>query len=111
MNGELARLDAIDDGTLGLLLDDNKPINIPPSIKGPFGNYYDPRKSVDLAYCMTTHKSQGSEFDTVIYVMCKSHAWMLDRNNFYTAVTRAKHKVIVISDSKAIGYAMRKPRR
>ena len=59
---------------------------------------------------MTTHKAQGSEFDEVIYFMTKSQAWMLDRNNFYTGVTRAKKKVTVICDRKALAYAMRRPR-
>lgn len=110
MNGELATIDYIDDGAINLILDDNRLKLIPPSLKGPFDFFYDPRKQIDLAYCMTTHKAQGSEFETVIYVMSKSQAWILNRNNFYTGVTRAKHKVLVITDRHALSYAMRRPR-
>ncbi len=110
MNGELATVDYIDDGAINLVFDDNSSKLIPPSLKGPFDFFYDPRKQIDLAYCMTTHKAQGSEFETVIYIMSRSQAWMLNRNNFYTGVTRAKKKVLVISDRHALGYAMRRPR-
>ncbi|MCI0557497.1 MAG: AAA family ATPase [Nitrososphaera sp.] len=110
MNGELATIDAIDDGSINLILDDGKTKLIPPSIRGPFNMFYDPRKQIDLAYCMTTHKAQGSEFETVIYFMSKSQAWMLNRNNFYTGVTRAKRKVLVICDRFALSYAMRRSR-
>lgn len=110
MNGELGMLDHIDDGTLSLILDDNRHVIVPPSLKGPFNFIYDPRKQIDLAYCMTTHKAQGSEFEEVIYLMARNQAWMLDRNNFYTGVTRAKKKVTVICDRWALKYAMRRPR-
>lgn len=58
----------------------------------------DPRKRIELAYALTTHKCQGSEFERVIYVVNKSSGFMLNRNNFYTAVTRAKDKVVVFCD-------------
>ena len=60
-----------------------------------------------LAYAITVHKSQGSEFDTVILPIVKSHGRMLQRNLFYTAVTRAKKKCWLLGDPfsvyKAIG--------
>lgn len=60
-----------------------------------------------LAYAITVHKSQGSEFDTVILPVVKSHGRMLQRNLFYTAVTRAKQKCWLLGDPfsiyKAIG--------
>lgn len=55
-----------------------------------------------LAYAITVHKSQGSEFDTVILPMVRAHGRMLQRNLFYTAVTRAKQKVWILGDSTAI---------
>lgn len=57
---------------------------------------------IKLAYCMTIHKSQGSEFKNVVIVMPKNPAGMLVRNLFYTAITRAKKKVIVISEQNAV---------
>lgn len=47
---------------------------------------------ITLAYAITVHKSQGSEYQTVIMALVNSHAIMLQRNLFYTAVTRAKKK-------------------
>lgn len=110
MNGELGMVDEISDGSLHITFDDNRHVIIPPNVKGPFGNFYDPRKQIDLAYCMTTHKAQGSEFQSIIYFMTRAQAFMLNRNNFYTGVTRAKHRVIVICDPHALKYSMRKPR-
>lgn len=59
-----------------------------------------------LAYAITVHKSQGSEFDTVIMPMVRSQGRMLQRNLFYTAVTRAKRKVWLIGDRLAAQKAI-----
>jgi len=60
-----------------------------------------------LAYAITVHKSQGSEFDNVIIPIVKSQGRMLQRNLLYTAVTRAKKKCWLLGDPfsvyKAIG--------
>lgn len=58
----------------------------------------DRRFDVQLAYAMTIHKSQGSEFPFVIAVIHKSHSFMHTRNLIYTACTRAKHKLIIVGD-------------
>ncbi len=69
-----------------------------------------PRKEVPLklrlAYAITVHKSQGSEFDTVILPMVRNHGRMLQRNLFYTAVTRAKKKVWLLGDRGSIQRAI-----
>lgn len=57
---------------------------------------------LDLAYAMTIHKSQGSEYNTVIMPMMFSHEFMLTKNSVYTAWTRAKKKVICIGESEII---------
>ncbi|MCD8074389.1 MAG: ATP-dependent RecD-like DNA helicase [Lachnospiraceae bacterium] len=59
------------------------------------------------AYAMTVHKAQGSEYDTVILPMLPCFRRMLRRNIFYTAVTRAKKKVILIGSRKAIYMAIK----
>jgi len=59
---------------------------------------YDPRKDIDLAYAITTHKSQGSQYDHVIYIMNKCDAFLLNNRNMYTACSRAQKYVYVISD-------------
>lgn len=52
--------------------------------------------SLDLAYAITVHKSQGSEFHTVIMPICRSAPMLMCRNLLYTAVTRAKSMVIMV---------------
>ena len=56
---------------------------------------------LELAYAMSIHKSQGSEFPNVIIPLVKQHFVMLRRNLIYTAVTRGKKRVIVIGDPQA----------
>lgn len=61
---------------------------------------------ITLAYAITVHKSQGSEYHTVIMAVADSHAIMLQRNLFYTAVTRAKRKVILVGTKRALQRAV-----
>lgn len=65
-------------------------------------------ESVDLSYCITVHKSQGGEFSTVIIPLLKEHYVMLRRNLLYTAISRAKKKVILIGQSQAVYMAIHK---
>ena len=55
-----------------------------------------------LPYATTIHKSQGSEYSTVIIPIMMSHYIMLKRNLIYTAITRAKKKVILIGEKRAL---------
>ena len=55
-----------------------------------------------LAYASSVHKSQGSEYKVVIIPLSTSHYIMLQRNLLYTAITRAKQKVIIIGSKKGI---------
>lgn len=59
------------------------------------------------AYAMSVHKSQGSEYPVVILPMLPCFYRMLKRNIFYTAVTRAKQKVIIVGSQNAIRQAIR----
>lgn len=59
---------------------------------------FDPRKNIDLAYALTTHKMQGSEVPHVVYLLNKSTSFGQSRRNFYTAVSRARKSCVVISD-------------
>ena len=65
-------------------------------------------QNVDLAYVTTIHKSQGSEYKVVILNLMEGHTIMLKRNLLYTAVTRAKQKVIIIGQKKAIITAVQR---
>jgi exodeoxyribonuclease V alpha subunit len=78
-------------------------------MSGRRGAYYiNPQKDLDLAYVITTHKSQGSEYDRVAYIMNRSRTWLLNRKNFYTGISRAVNHVTVIADQKAIQVSLSK---
>ncbi len=64
------------------------------------------RNDLQLAYATTVHKSQGSEYDTVIFVLLPSQPMMLKRNLLYTGVTRAKKNTILITNDHAIDKAL-----
>jgi exodeoxyribonuclease V alpha subunit len=55
-------------------------------------------KDLSLAYALTIHKAQGSEFPCAVVVIHKAHAFMHHRNLFYTGVTRARQVAIVVGD-------------
>lgn len=61
-----------------------------------------------LAYAMTVHKSQGSEFGHAAVVCHSSHTYMLTRQLLYTGITRAKQRVTLIGDVKGIKAALGK---
>ena len=59
-----------------------------------------------LAYSISIHKSQGSEFDIVILPVVKGYRKMLYQKLIYTAVTRAKQKLYIIGDFEALDMAI-----
>lgn len=61
-----------------------------------------------LAYAITVHKSQGSEYKAIVVAHNREHAFMLERNLLYTAVTRAKDAVILVGEPSAINMATHK---
>lgn len=60
---------------------------------------------LDLAYALTVHKSQGSEFAWVVCVVHSAHTYMLTRQLFYTGITRAKKGVILVGNRKGLAAA------
>lgn len=96
-NGEVGIVSNIRPGTLTVSFD------------GRFADY--PPESLgelELAYATTIHKSQGNEYDTVIVPMLPAHKILLSRNLFYTAVTRAKRRVILVGMKQAVYMAVSK---
>lgn len=65
---------------------------------------------LSLAYAITIHKSQGSEFPAVVIPLAMQHYLLLQRNLVYTAVTRGKRLVVVVGQAKALGAAVRNNR-
>ena len=62
---------------------------------------------ITLAWAVTIHKSQGSEYPVVILPLYMQHYLMLSRNLLYTGLTRAKQLAILVGPKKAIALAVR----
>jgi exodeoxyribonuclease V alpha subunit len=65
---------------------------------------------VALAYAITVHKSQGSEFPVVVIPLATQHYLLLQRNLVYTGITRGKRLVVLIGQRKAMGMAVKNNR-
>ncbi len=67
----------------------------------------DELNDVTLAYAVSVHKSQGSEYQAVIMPLMTQHFIMLQRNLFYTALTRAKKLSVIVGSYKALWIAIK----
>jgi exodeoxyribonuclease V alpha subunit len=77
-----------------------------PLVKYDFGEL----DEASLAYAVTIHKAQGSEFPAVVMPLATQHYVLLQRNLVYTGITRGKKLVILIGQKKALGIAVRNDR-
>ena len=59
-------------------------------------------ENLDLAYCLSVHKSQGSEFPVVIMPVAGGPKMLLTRNLFYTALTRARQMVVLVGREEVV---------
>ena len=59
-----------------------------------------------LAYCISTHRSQGSEYPVVVMPVHMQHFVMLQRNLLYTAITRARKLVVLVGEDRAVRMAV-----
>lgn len=66
----------------------------------------DELEELTLSYAVSVHKAQGSEYDMLVLVLLPTHSIMLNRELFYTAVTRTKKKIFLISDSETVRRAI-----
>jgi exodeoxyribonuclease V alpha subunit len=62
---------------------------------------------LSLAYVVSVHKAQGSEFPAVVMPVVTQHYTMLQRNLFYTAITRARKLCVLAGSRRAIAMAVR----
>jgi exodeoxyribonuclease V alpha subunit len=96
-NGDVGKVLSIVPGCVTVKIDE-KLIDIPTE---------EVEEKLKLAYCLTVHKAQGLEYPTVILLMINQHGKnLLQRNLLYTAITRAKKKVIVIGHGSALERAI-----
>ncbi len=93
-NGDMGIIASISttDKVMNIVFDDEK------LVKYDFNNL----DELELAYAITVHKSQGSEFPVVIIPMCQFPPMLMCRNLFYTAVTRAKQLVILVGSKESV---------
>ena len=78
------------------------------------GEETSPLSRLRLSYVITIHKSQGSEWDTVVLPISRGFSHMLCRNLIYTAISRAKQRVVIVGDPDALATALQReapPRR
>ncbi len=102
-NGDMGKLVSINDRELGIRVHGGPDGLTDEIVRIPRGECVSMLK---LAYAITVHKSQGSEFDTVILPIFRTQGRMLLRNLLYTAITRAKKKVWLIGDIAAVHKAI-----
>ncbi len=95
-------------GEQGIIADfdtDKKTLNI--DFDGTFVEYSASElEELTLSYAVSVHKSQGSEYEMLVLVLLPSHWIMLNRELFYTAVTRAKKKLFLVSDEATLQRAI-----
>lgn len=98
-NGDVGRIVRIDGK--------NITVAYPERMEGDYVSYAQGEaEELQLAYAMSVHKSQGSEYPCIILTMVPSHYIMLQRNLLYTAVTRAKERVILVGSKNAVRTAV-----
>ena len=102
-NGDIGRVSQIQDDIVS--------VDFPDRVDGEPVTYEGTEvENLRLAYAMSVHKSQGSEYDVVIMPLVCSHYVMLQRNLFYTAITRAKQQVHLAGSRSAIATAVQNDR-
>ena len=74
------------------------------------GYPFDDLDDLTLAYAITVHKSQGSEYPAVVMICHTSQYIMLQRNLLYTGLTRAQRKCVFVGNRQAIWQAVRNNR-
>ncbi|WP_338432993.1 ATP-dependent RecD-like DNA helicase [Clostridium tyrobutyricum] len=95
-NGDVGYVESInnENNTLSVIFDDEKRVM--------YDNIY--LDELTLAYAVTIHKSQGSEFPVIVMPVFMGSSFLMNRNLLYTAVTRAKQMVVLVGELKALKF-------
>lgn len=94
-NGEMGRITKIS----------NISEEIEASFDGKIAKYsFQELEQIEHSYAITVHKSQGSEFDVVVFPIVRSAPMLLTRNLLYTGITRAKKLLIIIGSKDIIKF-------
>jgi exodeoxyribonuclease V alpha subunit len=97
-NGDVGYVRRIDPDSQELVIEfDGRPVEY------QFGEL----DQVALAYAVSIHKSQGSEYPAVVIPMMMQHYMMLRRNLLYTGITRGRKLVVLVGQKKAVGMAVK----
>ena len=97
-NGDLGYIRRIDPDPQELVIEfDGRPVEY------QFGEL----DEVALAYAVSIHKSQGSEYPAVVIPMMMQHYMMLRRNLLYTGITRGQKLVVLVGQKQAVGMAVK----
>lgn len=98
-NGDIGDVVSIEKGKVVVSMQDDK---------GPREVAYtlEQTNSLYLAYALTIHRSQGSEWPWIVCVVHSTHTFMLTRQLLYTAITRAREGVVIIGDDRGIKTAL-----
>ena len=100
-NGDIGKITSIDP--------DNQQVSITFETFPVIYEYYE-LDEIILAYAISVHKSQGSEYPAVVIPILNQHYIMLQRNLIYTAVTRGKKLVIIVGSKKALAMGINNDR-
>jgi exodeoxyribonuclease V alpha subunit len=95
MNGEWGQAESLDAEVLRVDMGDRV-------VSYPRNDAFD----LSLAYALTVHRAQGSEYKAVVVVVHSSHAYMLSRTLLYTAMTRGRELVVLVGDTKGAKRAV-----
>lgn len=98
-NGDIGYVTEInaEDNTVSVLFDDDKIVEFESQ----------ELDELELAYAVTIHKSQGSEFKVVLVPLFMGPPLLMSRNLIYTAVTRARELIVLVGSQKALSYMIR----
>lgn len=96
-NGDIGYIKKINDDSVTILFDDDR--------KVIYENIF--VDELELAYAMTIHKSQGSEFPIVVMPMFMGPPMLMNKNLLYTGITRAKKMVVLVGEKKALHFMIK----